>query len=117
MEKNMDISEIRSQYSELCEDNDWNVFHTPKNLASALSVSSAKLLEHFQWITEEESLSLARIPDRKIRLGEELANSFFHLLTLSQKLGINLESVIEEKLSHDEATYQGIPDDFVIDEK
>ena len=110
----MDISEIRSQYSELCEDNDWNVFHTPKNLASALSVSSAKLLEHFQWITEEESLSLARFPDRKERLGEEIANAFFHLLTLSQKLGINLETVIEEKLSHDEATYKGVPDDFEV---
>lgn len=112
----MDVQEIRSQYSVLCEDNDWNVFHTPKNLATALTVSSAKILEHFQWITEEESLSLARIPDRKVRLSKEIADSFFHLLVLSNKLGIDLEEVVATKLANDTATYQGVPDDFEITE-
>lgn len=108
----MDIKEVLNQYNELCEDNDWHVFHTPKNLASALTVSSAKIMENFQWITEEESFTVSRMPDRKERLGKEMAETFFNLLALSNKLSIDLEKEIIEKLNNDEATYQGVPEDL-----
>lgn len=108
----MDIQEILSQYNELCEDNDWHVFHTPKNLAAALSVNSAKILEQFQWITEEESFSLARIPDRKQVLGRDLATAFFTMMALANKLNIDLENEIITKLEDDSNTYRGIPEDL-----
>ncbi len=108
----MDMQEILSQYNELCEDNDWHVFHTPKNLAAALNVNSAKILEHFQWITEEESFSLARIPDRKQVIGRDLAATFFTIMALANKLNIDLESEIITKLKEDSSTYQGMPEDL-----
>lgn len=108
----MDMQEILSQYNELCEDNDWHVFHTPKNLAAALNVNSAKVLEHFQWVTEEESFTLARIPDRKQTIGRDLATAFFNMMALANKLNINLEDEIINKLNEDSKTYQGMPEDL-----
>ncbi len=108
----MDIKETLARYNELCEDNDWQVFHTPKNLASALSVSSARILEHFQWVTEEESITIGRIPERKEKISQEISELFFQLLALSDKLGIDLEQAINSKSERDQDTYQGVPDDF-----
>jgi dCTP diphosphatase len=108
----MDIKDILDRYNELCEDNDWQVFHTPKNLASALSVSSAHILEHFQWVTEEESFTLGRIPEPKEKLTTEMAELFFQLLALSDKLGIDLEQAIKTKLAQDQNTHRGVPDDL-----
>lgn len=108
----MNIQDVLDRYNELCEDNDWQVFHTPKNLASALSVSSAKILEHFQWVTEEESFTLGRIPEPKEKISREVAELFFHLLALTNKLGINLEEAIEEKSNRDKAIHKGVPDEF-----
>ncbi|GAA5316750.1 MAG: nucleotide pyrophosphohydrolase [Candidatus Pelagadaptatus aseana] len=112
----MDMKELLDRYNDLCEDNDWNVFHTPKNLSAALSVNAAKILEHFQWITEEESFSLARITDRKEIISQELATTFFNILALANKLNIDLESAIINKMDEDSARYQGMPDDEIVDE-
>jgi NTP pyrophosphatase (non-canonical NTP hydrolase) len=111
----MDMKELLERYNDLCEDNDWNVFHTPKNLSAALNVNAAKILEHFQWITEEESFSLGRIADRKESISQDLAATFFNILALSNKLNIDLEAAILAKMENDAAVYQGMPDD-VIDE-
>lgn len=108
----MDIKETLTRYNELCEDNDWQVFHTPKNLASALSVSSGRILEHFQWVTEEESITIGRIPERKEKISQEISELFFQLLALSDKLGIDLEQTITSKSKRDQDTYQGVPDDL-----
>ncbi len=108
----MDMQDILDRYNTLCEDNDWQVFHTPKNLASALAVSSARILEHFQWVTEEESFTLKRIAEPKEKLTKEVAELFFQLLALSDKLGIDLELAINTKLEQDQSTHQGVPDDF-----
>lgn len=108
----MDMQEILSQYNELCEDNDWHVFHTPKNLSAALNVNAAKILEHFQWVTEEESFGLARIPDRKKNIGRDLATTFFTTMALANKLNIDLEAEIVAKLKDDAITYQGMPEDM-----
>lgn len=108
----MDIKEILTRYNELCEDNDWQVYHTPKNLASAICVSSAKTLEHFQWVTEEESLSLSLIPQRKQQVAREIADTFFLLLSLAQKSGIDLEEAVLAKAKKDALEHRGVPDEL-----
>jgi NTP pyrophosphatase (non-canonical NTP hydrolase) len=66
----------------------WAPFHTPKNLASALSVEAAELLEHFQWLTAEQSQSLPA--DKKEQVAAEAADVFLYLLQLCDQLGIDL---------------------------
>jgi dCTP diphosphatase len=75
---------------------DWDQFHSPKNLAMALSVEAGELLEHFQWLTEEQSANLAEGEVAKVRL--ELADALLYLVSLSDKLGVDLIAAAFEKL-------------------
>jgi NTP pyrophosphatase (non-canonical NTP hydrolase) len=75
---------------------EWEQFHTPKNLASALSVEAAELLEHFQWLTEAQSQSLS--PDKKAQVAAEAADVFLYLLQLCDKLDIDLMAAAQIKL-------------------
>ncbi|MBK6322421.1 nucleotide pyrophosphohydrolase [Candidatus Aalborgicola defluviihabitans] len=75
---------------------DWAQFHSPKNLASALSVEAAELLEHFQWLTEVQSQSL--MPDKTAEVAAEAADVFLYLLQLCDKLGIDLIAAAQAKM-------------------
>mgnify|MGYP000921673376 FL=1 len=75
---------------------DWEQFHTPKNLASALSVEASELLEHFQWLTEVQSQTLS--PDKKDAVAAEAADVFLYLLQLCDKLGIDLIAAAQAKM-------------------
>ena len=77
-------------------DRDWEQFHSPKNLASALTVEAAELLEHFQWLTEEQSRNLA--PDKRQAVSQELADVLLYLLQIADKLQIDLVASAERKL-------------------
>lgn len=74
----------------------WAPFHTPKNLASALSVEAAELLEHFQWLTAEQSQSLTA--DKKEQVAAEAADVFLYLLQLCDQLGIDLVAAAHVKM-------------------
>jgi dCTP diphosphatase len=75
---------------------DWAQFHSPKNLAAALTVEAAELLEHFQWLTEEQSRELPA--DARDAVAQELADVFLYLLQLADKLGVDLLKAAEGKL-------------------
>jgi dCTP diphosphatase len=74
----------------------WEQFHSPKNLASALAVEAAELLEPFQWLTEEQSHNL--VPQKKAEVSAEAADVFLYLLQLCDKLQIDLMSAARAKL-------------------
>jgi len=79
---------------------DWNQFHSPKNLAMALSVEVAELVEIFQWMAEEESTQLSR--DKQTRLMEEIGDVMIYLVNLSDKFGINPITAAKKKLKLNE---------------
>jgi NTP pyrophosphatase (non-canonical NTP hydrolase) len=74
----------------------WEQFHTPKNLACALSVEASELLEHFQWLTEAQSQSLPA--DKRAEVAAEAADVFLYLLQLCDKLGIDLVAAAHAKM-------------------
>jgi dCTP diphosphatase len=76
---------------------EWEQFHSPKNLAAALCVESAELLEHFQWLTEEQSAQLPA--DTHAAVAQELADVFLYLLQLSDKLKIDLVKSAQAKIA------------------
>jgi NTP pyrophosphatase (non-canonical NTP hydrolase) len=75
---------------------DWAQFHSPKNLACALSVEAAELLEHFQWLSEEQSRQLPAA--KKLEVAAEAADVLLYLLQLCDKLGIDLVTAAKEKM-------------------
>ena len=98
-----DLEELRARIRAFVEERDWNRFHSPKNLAMALSVEVSELVELFQWLTEEESGALD--PDRRRRVAEELADVLWFLVRLSDRLDIDLLEAAERKLVANAAKY------------
>jgi NTP pyrophosphatase (non-canonical NTP hydrolase) len=82
---------------------DWDPFHSPKNLAMALAVEAAELVEEFQWLTEQQSRDLDAERRERVRL--ELADVFIYLLRLADKLGVDLVRAAEDKIALNEQKY------------
>lgn len=91
-----DIKALQASLRTFAAERDWEQFHSPKNLASALSVEAAELLEHFQWLTEEQSRSIPT--DKREAVAEEVADVFLYLLQLADKLGIDPLDAAHKKL-------------------
>jgi dCTP diphosphatase len=98
-----DLEELKARVRDFVEERDWDRFHSPKNLAMALSVEASELVELFQWLTEEESGALD--PERRRRVADELADVLWFLVRLSDRLGIDLLEAAERKLTANAAKY------------
>ncbi len=90
------LEDLRDVLRQFAEDRDWEQFHSPKNLAMALGVEVAELSEHFQWLTQQESLNLPRV--RKTSVSEELADVLIYLVRLADRLDIDLLAAAEKKI-------------------
>lgn len=75
---------------------DWEQFHLPKNLAMALSVEAAELLEHFQWLPDAESDALR--PTQRVLIGEEIADVLLYLVRLADRLDIDVLAAARRKM-------------------
>ena len=87
------------------DERDWDQFHNPKNLASALTVESSELLEIFQWSRGQSGWTDLQQPDIRARTGEELADVLLYLIRFADKAGIDLQEVAEGKLTLNAAKY------------
>lgn len=85
------------------EERDWDQYHSPKNLAMALSVEVSELCEHFQWLTQDESRHLSDEKLEKVR--EEIGDILIYLVNLSDKLGIDPVDSAHKKLGINEKKY------------
>ena len=90
------LQALQKALREFARERDWEQFHTPKNLATALSVEAAELLEHFQWLTDEQSRTLDDA--KRTAVGEEIADVLLYLLQLADKLDIDPLQAAERKL-------------------
>lgn len=90
------IESLSRALREFAAARDWEQFHSPKNLASALAVEAAELLEHFQWLTEDQSRQLPA--DKLAAVSHEAADVLLYLLQLADKLQIDLAQAAREKL-------------------
>ena len=94
---------LREKIRAFAEVREWDQFHSPKNLSMALMVEVAELMEHFQWLTEEQSGNLST--EKKSAVAEELADVLLYLVRLSDKLDIDLLEASLHKLKENELKY------------
>ena len=87
---------LSTQLDQFAKDRDWQQFHSPKNLASALVVEAGELLEHFQWLTEEQSRAMSS--EKRNAVGAEVADVLLYLIQLSAALGIDPIAAAQAKL-------------------
>jgi NTP pyrophosphatase (non-canonical NTP hydrolase) len=97
------LNELKQKLEAFVEARDWAQFHSPKNLAMAMIVEAAELVEHFQWNTEEESHVLSG--EKREQVGHELADTFVYLLRISQVLDIDLIEAANKKIALNAVKY------------
>lgn len=90
------LLELAQQLDHFAAERDWQPFHSPKNLASALVVEAGELLEHFQWMTEAQSRELTQ--EKRDAIGAEVADVLLYLIQLSTSLGIDPIKAAQSKL-------------------
>jgi dCTP diphosphatase len=87
---------LTKQLDQFAKDRDWQQFHSPKNLASALVVEAGELLEHFQWLTEDQSRALS--PEKREAVGAEVADVLLYLIQFAAAVGIDPIAAAQAKL-------------------
>jgi NTP pyrophosphatase (non-canonical NTP hydrolase) len=90
------ISDLAIALRAFAAEREWDQFHSPRNLAAALSVEASEVLEHFQWKTDEQSRSLSR--EQKEEVAMELADVFIYLVRLADRLDVDLLQAAREKM-------------------
>jgi len=97
------MKELINNLRNFAQKRDWDQFHSPKNLAMALSVEVAELVEHFQWLTQAQSNNLD--PVKLAEVKEEIADVMIYLTRLADRLGIDPVQAAEEKMRLNEKKY------------
>lgn len=97
------LEDIRERAARFALERDWQQFQSPKNLAMALSVEVAELLEHFQWLGEAQSRELDA---RQLqRVAEEIADVQLYLVRIADELGIDILQAVARKVEINEKKY------------
>ena len=99
----MDLEKIKKIIREFASERNWDKYHTPKNLSMALSVEASELVEIFQWLTQEESKNIDSKDIESVK--DEVADILIYLVRIADKLDIDLEEAILEKIKKNGEKY------------
>lgn len=101
----MGLNDLQEKYAEFKRERDWEQFHQPKNIAMSISIEASELMELFQW---KDNISIEKIKkDKDLMDGirEELADVILYSISLAQRLDINIEKAVEDKLEENKERY------------
>ena len=98
-----DLSKLQNELLEFARRRDWQQFHAPKNLVMALSVEASELLEHFQWLSEAQSMQLDA--EKKQAVSLEMADIFIYLMRLATELEVDILTAVDEKIKINNEKY------------
>ena len=97
------MNALRDTLRKFIAERDWDQFHSPKNLSMALSVEASELMEHFLWLTEEQSRKLP--PEKLAQVRDEMADVLVYLVCLADKLGVDLLEAAKQKIEKNALKY------------
>jgi NTP pyrophosphatase (non-canonical NTP hydrolase) len=99
------LAELKSRVLAFARDRDWEQFHAPKNLSMALAAEAGELMEHFLWVTPEQSRAIAGDSVKRGRIAEELADVVIYALEFANATGIDVAGAIEAKMEANARKY------------
>ena len=97
------LERLQDRLRDFARRRNWEQFHAPKNLAMALSVEAGELMEHFQWLSEQQSENLSA--EKLEEAGFELADVFIFTVRLADRLGVDLDDLVQRKIEINEKKY------------
>lgn len=99
------LAQLRELVRRFVDERDWQQFHTPKNISMALAIEVAELMEHFQWLTPEQSREVANQSDKLGEVAEELADVIGYSLALANELNIDVAAALHDKMIKNAVKY------------
>ncbi|MCP5161160.1 MAG: nucleotide pyrophosphohydrolase [Hahellaceae bacterium] len=105
MNESLDIAHWQKVIDEFALERDWDQFHNPKNLAMALTVEASELLQEFQWLTPDAASELEKDPKKWANVQDELADIMVYLLRIADKLNIDLNTALRQKMAKNRQKY------------
>ncbi len=99
------IEELRNAVAAFVEARDWGRFHDPKNLAMAIAVEAAELMEHTQWARSEEIPARLANDTTRAAIADELADVFCYVLSFANATGIDIATAVRRKMEKNERKY------------
>jgi NTP pyrophosphatase (non-canonical NTP hydrolase) len=93
----IDVTELKLALRDFADARDWEKFHSPKNLVMAMSVEMAELMEHFEWMTEDESLKLDETTRDLVAM--EMADVLIYLVRMADRCDVDLDQAVDKKLA------------------
>ncbi len=99
------VAQLRDLVEDFVARRDWHQFHTPKNLSMSLAIEAAELMEHFQWLTAEQSRAVGGEAEKLAEVGDELADVLCYALALANELRLDLSTALRRKMVKNEQKY------------
>ena len=99
------LTALQATLQKFADERNWNQYHSPKNLAMALTAEVGELVEIFQWLSEDQSKSVATDEKLGAAVRDELADVFIYLVRLGQVLGVDLDEAVREKIEKNARKY------------
>src|SRR5262245_48732386 len=96
------LNDLRSLIADFVSARDWNQFHSPKNLSMSLAIEAAELMEHFQWLTIDQSRAVAGQPEKRDEVADEVADVICYALALANELAIDVSDAVRRKMIKNE---------------
>ncbi|MDH6118794.1 NTP pyrophosphatase (non-canonical NTP hydrolase) [Kitasatospora sp. GAS204A] len=103
------LGELAGRLSDFAAARRWQPFHTPKNLAAALTVEAGELLEIFQWLTPEQAAAVMDDPKSAHRVRDEVADVLAYLLQFCTAVGVDPLVALDEKIDRNELRFPAAP--------
>ncbi|MFJ8041618.1 nucleotide pyrophosphohydrolase [Kitasatospora sp. NPDC096147] len=99
------LDELQQRLTDFAAARGWEPFHTPKNLAAALTVEAGELLEIFQWLTPEQAATVMADPERAHRVRDEVADVLAYLLQFCTSVGVDPADALAAKIERNEVRF------------
>ena len=99
------VADLRGRLAQFVADRQWQGYHDAKNLAMAIAIEAAELMEHFQWVRSDEVPAVVANPAAREKIGEEIADVACYLLSLANALNIDLATAVREKVAKNARKY------------
>ena len=106
------VADLRELVRQFVDERDWQQYHSPKNLSMSLAIEAAELMEHFQWISTDESRLTGDDADKLAAVGEELADVLCYCLAIANELDIDVATTMRNKMKKNAVKYPKGSADF-----
>jgi NTP pyrophosphatase (non-canonical NTP hydrolase) len=105
MDSETTVQELRLAVGKFVDERSWGPYHNPKNLGISIAIEAAEIMEHFQWLTPEQSRELVRDPAKRAEAADELADVLIYCLSLASQMDVDISTIILEKLERNRGRF------------